>query len=127
MTMSHFIFPSNLMATYAQLLKKGGAMAKKRSKESPAECLQREMSTDDGALSLKLQVQATEVPPPPPEAQAMRKKSIVLRNRDPILPPHDQETHGLIQGTEFSILDDEDQEPIGRYLKLTRGPYLYSS
>jgi hypothetical protein len=59
------------MSTYAQIMKKNGAMSKKARKETPTQSLDREILTDHGAPSPGAPKQAmAEHPTPPPESQA---------------------------------------------------------
>jgi hypothetical protein len=51
LTLLPFFFPAAIISGYAKLMKKTGGMTKKGRKESPAQNLARELTTDHGVKS----------------------------------------------------------------------------
>jgi hypothetical protein len=98
--MSCFIFSGNLMATYAQHLKKGGGIAKKGRKKTHAESLQCELSTDHEAPTLQIKTRA-------------------MANRKNSPTPNLLIQGGEVQHEQVTIDDseEEDTQPLSKSLK----------
>ena len=116
------------MTGYAQLMKKTGGMTKKeKKKESPAQNLVRELSIDHGVqshgTSLDPNATAEDVATASPEVQAVKKRKLILRDRQksPIPTSQEWETTQATSHNEISISDDEEIETVGEALHRKRG------
>jgi hypothetical protein len=115
------------MSGYAQLMKKTGAMTKKGKKETPAQNLVRELLTDHGVrcpgASHGPAAVTTDVAATSPEVQAAKMRKIILRNRQksPVAASQELETVQPAPQNEISILDDEQAETFGLFLRRKRG------
>jgi hypothetical protein len=115
------------MSGYAQLMKKIGGMTKKGNKESPAQNLVRELTTDHGVQSPGVsqgpEVETVDVMAALPEAQATKKRKLILQGgkKHSAAPPPVLEVAHPAPENEISISDDEETETVGLVLNRQRG------
>jgi hypothetical protein len=108
-------------------MKKTGGMTKKGKKESPAQNLVRELTTDhevqSPGMSQGPEVETADVVEGSPEVQAAKKRKLILRGgKKPSTAPHPfLEAAQLAPENEISISDDEETETVGLALNRQRG------
>jgi hypothetical protein len=114
------------MLGYAQLMKKTGGMTKKGKKESPAQNLVRELTTDHGVQSPGAsqgpEVETADVMAASLEVQAAKKRKLILRGgkKPPTAAPPVLEANESVPHSEISISDDEEAETVGEALPKKR-------
>ena len=116
-----------IMPGYAQLMKKTGGMTKKGKKESPAQNLVWELTTDHGVqfpgVSQGPEVETVDVVAASPQVQAAKKRKLILRGgkKPSAAPPPILEAAQPAPENEISISDDEETETAGLALNRQRG------
>jgi hypothetical protein len=127
LTLPLFFSSAAIMSGYAQLMKKTGDMTKKGKKESPAQNLVCELTTDHrvqspGASQCPSATSA-DVGAMSPEVQAAKKRKLILRNRQKSHVPAVQESEAIQSAphNEISVSDDEEAETVGAALIRKRG------
>jgi hypothetical protein len=115
-----FFFSAAIMTGYAQLMKKTSGMTKKgKKRESPAQNLVRELSMDHGVqphgVSSDPNAIAEDVATASPEVQAVKKRKLILRDRQksPIPTSQELETTQAASHNEIPISEDEEIETVG--------------
>jgi hypothetical protein len=122
----YFFFSAAIMSGYAQLMKKTDSMTKKGKKESHAQSLARELTTDHGVQSLGASqgpsATAEDVVATSPNVQVAKKRKLILRNRQRSSAPASQELETIEAASPNEIsVSDEEAKTVGEAFHRKRG------